>query len=108
MNLETAKLFIIKENKDRQPILPLKTYSKKYVQDRLATGTVLNDLDDADAYHFSYAYYLGKCWAYHLGAVVSAEFLWFTALTTFARMVKQSPELYRSYFVDFENQKKLP
>jgi hypothetical protein len=58
-----------------------------------------------DVVHPSYAFYLHLCYAKHYGVVISPDFLWFTALNTFAREIALKSEEYRQYFVDFEGKK---
>lgn len=88
--------------------LPLKSPNPDAIFNAFCRNkTVLANPEPADVYHPSYAYYLLECWANHYGAVVTAEMLWFSALTTFARLVANNAEEFRPYFVDFQGRRKI-
>jgi len=53
---------------------------------------------DGSIYHRNYLEYLEKCWADHLGIVITPDVLWFTVLSELVGVVKESPEPYRHLF----------
>ena len=61
---------------------------------------ITNNLPDSDVYHSNYLTYLERCWADHLGIVVSPDIIWYTLLCELANIVKASPENYRRLFTD--------
>jgi len=54
--------------------------------------------NDVQHYHLNYMIYLSKCWADHLGVVVSPDIIWFTLLSEIATIIKNGPEIYRHLF----------
>jgi len=53
---------------------------------------------DFQHYHLNYLSYLEKCWADHLGVVITPDIVWYTLLSEVAGLVKKSPETYRHLF----------
>ena len=64
----------------------------------LADHTLPATLPAASHYHTNYLNYLEKCWADHLGIVISPDIIWYTILCEFASLVKQNPETYKHLF----------
>ena len=71
------------------------------------TGTVTQSLfyrddsiPDGQAYHKNYMEYLSKCWADHLGIVITPDIIWYTLLCELAAIVKGEPETYRYLFTN--------
>ena len=62
--------------------------------------------EDATMFHRNYLEYLEKCWADHLGIVITPDILWFTVLNELVAVVKESPEPYRHLFTN-SHEKKL-
>jgi hypothetical protein len=62
---------------------------------------------DSKFYHRNYLTYLEKCWADHLGIVITPDIFWYTLLSEFATLVKGSPENYRSLFTDSPEKKDI-
>eukprot|EP01114_Cavostelium_apophysatum_P020047 TRINITY_DN6612_c0_g1_i1.p1 TRINITY_DN6612_c0_g1~~TRINITY_DN6612_c0_g1_i1.p1 ORF type:complete len:354 (+),score=71.96 TRINITY_DN6612_c0_g1_i1:103-1164(+) len=97
--------------------LPLKQHEQKDLEklaisfaNRITTGKcdiLMHPSAEFSTTHYSYPYYLYECFANHYGCVVSPDYLWFTALISFAKYVNQNSELVRKYFVDFEGKKKV-
>lgn len=53
---------------------------------------------DSRHYHTNYMVYLEKCWADHLGIVISPDVVWYTLLSEFSSLVKKDPDHYRHLF----------
>lgn len=53
---------------------------------------------EAQHYHANYMSYLEKCWADHLGVVITPDIVWYTLLCEVAAMVKTAPNSFRSLF----------
>jgi len=53
---------------------------------------------NAKHYHLNYMSYLQKCWADHLGVVVSPDIIWYTLLSELTLIIKEDPENYRDLF----------
>jgi hypothetical protein len=68
--------------------------SDKTVNLQYVDGNIL----DGMAYHRNYMEYLEKCWAEHLGIVITPDILWYTLLTEMASITKADPEQYRGLF----------
>ena len=58
-------------------------------------------------YHRNYLEYLEKCWADHLGIVITPDILWFTVLSELVGVVKESPEPYRHLFTNSHEKKEI-
>lgn len=58
----------------------------------------VDNIEGNDLYHNNYMTYLEKCWADHLGAVMTPDILWYTILCEITSMVASDPEYYRSLF----------
>ena len=79
------------------------------------TGTITQSLflrhvnmpKDASLYHRNYLEYLEKCWADHLGIVITPDILWFTVLSELVGVVKESPEPYRHLFTTSHEKKEI-
>lgn len=56
------------------------------------------NISEGAAYHRNYMRYLEKCWAEHLGIIVTPDILWYTLLCELASVVKSDPDKYRSLF----------
>jgi hypothetical protein len=73
--------------------------------------TVKYELDtiepDSKFYHRNYLNYLEKCWADHLGIVITPDIFWYTLLSEFATLVKGDPENYRGLFTDSPEKKEI-
>jgi hypothetical protein len=63
--------------------------------------------EDATIFHRNYLEYLEKCWADHLGIVITPDILWFTVLNELVAVVKGSPEPYRHLFTDSHEKKEI-
>jgi hypothetical protein len=63
--------------------------------------------EDATMFHRNYLEYLEKCWADHLGIVITPDILWFTVLNELVAVVKNSPEPYRHLFTDSHEKKEI-
>jgi len=64
-------------------------------------------LQNAQHYHNNYLDYLEKCWADHLGIVITPDIIWYTILCEFASLVKDESETYRSLFTDSPEKKDI-
>lgn len=53
---------------------------------------------DVQHYHLNYMNYLEKCWADHLGVVITPDIVWFTLLSEISSLVKKEPETFRHLF----------
>jgi len=53
---------------------------------------------EAQHFHVNYMSYLEKCWADHLGVVISPDIVWYTLLCEVAAMVKTTPDSFRGLF----------
>jgi len=53
---------------------------------------------DTQHFHTNYMGYLEKCWADHLGVVVTPDLIWYELLSEVALLVKESPEQHRRLF----------
>lgn len=53
---------------------------------------------DASMYHANYMEYLEKCWANHLGIMISPDILWFTLLNEVASLVRDDAKKYQHLF----------
>ena len=62
---------------------------------------------DAAIYHKNYMEYLEKCWADHLGIVITPDIMWFTVLTELAAIVKVDPEHFRHLFSESEEKQDI-
>jgi hypothetical protein len=62
---------------------------------------------DTKYFHNNYMHYLEKCWADHLGIVITPDIIWFTILSEFASLVKANPETYRALFTDSSEKKEI-
>lgn len=58
----------------------------------------LKDNMKGDVYHRTYLDYLHLGYANHYGIEVKPDFIWFTILNEISRLIKESPETYRSLF----------
>ncbi len=54
--------------------------------------------DKAEHYHQNFMIYLEKCWADHLGIVITPDIIWYTLLSEVTILVKKNPEEYRKLF----------
>lgn len=57
-----------------------------------------SNLPDVEVYHRNYIEYLEKCWAEHLGIVVTPDIFWYTLLCEISSLVKSDHESYRHLF----------
>jgi hypothetical protein len=57
-----------------------------------------DNLPTADAYHKNYMHYLGKCWADHLGVILTPDILWYTLMGELVQIVQNDIEGYRDLF----------
>jgi hypothetical protein len=57
-----------------------------------------DNIGNVSHYHLNYMNYLEKCWADHLGVVISPDIIWYTLLCEVAIMVKAQPGNFRSLF----------
>jgi hypothetical protein len=76
---------------------------------RLATIKTSSDtlIPDAAHYHTNYLDYLEKCWADHLGIVITPDIIWYTILCEFATIVKNDSQNYRSLFTNSPEKKEI-
>lgn len=77
--------------------LDLKQELIKHLSDR-DLKYVDTNLPDVEVYHKNYIGYLEKCWAEHLGIVITPDIIWYTLLCEIASLVKSNPEQYRHLF----------
>lgn len=56
------------------------------------------NLSPAAAYHRNYVEYLSRCWADHIGAVVTPDIIWYTLLCEIATQVAAAPNDFRALF----------
>ena len=80
--------------KNRAPEMVL-----EFVEDTLVS--------DAPHYHTNYLNYLEKCWADHLGIVITPDIIWYTIISEFSLLVKKDIEGYRSLFTDSPEKKEI-
>lgn len=59
---------------------------------------VWDDISNRAAYHQNYMRYLEKCWAEHLGIVITPDIMWYTILCELVSIVKENSEKYRDLF----------
>ncbi len=65
------------------------------------------NIPEGQAYHKNYMTYLKKCWAEHLGIVVTPDILWYTLLCEIAGITKANPEQYRSLFTTSDEKQEI-
>jgi hypothetical protein len=61
----------------------------------------------ANLFHRNYLNYLEKCWANHLGIVITPDIIWYTILSEFVSIIKSSPETFRHLFTTSTTKKLL-
>lgn len=59
-----------------------------------------SNLPNVEVYHRNYIGYLEKCWAEHLGIVITPDIIWYTLLCEISSLVKSNNEKYRHLFSD--------
>jgi len=62
---------------------------------------------EGDAYHKNFLLYLEKCWADHLGVVVTPDSIWYMLLCELAALVKGNPERYRTLFTESDGKQDI-
>ena len=62
---------------------------------------------DTQHYHINYLTYLEKCWADHLGVVVTPDIVWYTLLSEVAILVKKEPETFRHLFTKSDKKEEI-
>lgn len=60
-----------------------------------------------EAYHENYLFYLERCWADHLGAVITPDIVWYTILTELSLIIQADPEKHRHLFSQSEKKQKI-
>lgn len=80
---------------------PLETFLKKF------KNICAHNIQNGEAYHQNYLYYLQKCWGEHLGIVITPEIIWYTLLCEIAALVKENPEQYRQLFTNSTDKKEI-
>jgi len=63
--------------------------------------------DNARHYHLNYMGYLEKCWADHLGVVVTPDIIWFTLLNEVASLVRSDADKFQGLFTKSDKKETL-
>ena len=61
----------------------------------------------AQHYHANYMSYLEKCWADHLGVVITPDIIWYTLLCELSVMVKTAPDSFRDLFTKSDKKEEI-
>ena len=97
------KPFTIEKHNKQAFIDKYSDITKNYVNKTVSQSlfpVVDNISPEHTVYHANYLEYLEKCWAYHRGAVLTPDIMWYTLLNEIALIISESPETYRPLFTD--------
>jgi len=75
----------------------LKQMSRKVKQSDKAEYRC-DSIGDVQHYHTNYLHYLEKCWADHLGVIVTPDIIWYTLLCEMTLIIKANPKKFQDLF----------
>lgn len=65
------------------------------------------NIHDGASYHRNYMEYLEKCWAEHLGIIITPDIVWQILLCQLAEIIKENPEQYRNLFSEKQEKQEI-